>query len=91
MSRKKSMNQFLRCRREAFTKAVLEDDWDAVRSYCKKYWVPIPENEKVLKAGTYKAVQGCTDIPKKVKDLAAQKCLDLGFNPVIAPSAGGKK
>ena len=85
------MKHFLKCRREAFTKAVLEDDWNAVRRYCEKYMVPIPEDEKVLKAGTYKAVQICTDFQKAVKDLAAQKCLELGFNPVIVRPAGRKK
>jgi len=77
------MDQFVKERNEAFTKAVMEDDWDAVRRYCDKYWIPIPVKEKVMKAGTYKAVQQCTGIPDHVKDVAFKKCLELGFSPWI--------
>lgn len=78
------MTRFLKDRRESFTKAVMDDDWSAVRAYCKKYGVVMPENETVLKAGIYKAVGACTDIPDEVKDIAMLKCLKLGFNPLMA-------
>lgn len=75
-------------RDKAFIKAVVDDDWKAVRKYSKKYDVPIPESKKVMKAGIYKAVQYCTNIPDDVKVLAMQKCLQLGFSPYIKPFDG---
>ena len=72
-------------RDKAFIKAVVDDDWKAVRKYSKKYDVPIPKSKKVMKAGIYKAVQYCTNIPDDVKVLAMQKCLELGFSPFIKP------
>ena len=72
-------------RDKAFIKAVVEDDWSAVRKYSKKYNIPIPPKRDVMKAGIYKAVQYCTNIPDDVKVLAMQKCLKLGFTPFIKP------
>lgn len=72
-------------RDKAFIKAVIDDDWEAVRKYAKKYGVPVPKKRNVMKAGIYKAVQYCTNIPEDVKVLALQKCLQLGFSPLIEP------
>ena len=74
-------------RDKAFIKAVVEDDWEAVREYAKKHNVPIPKSRNIMKAGIYKAVQYCTDIPEDVKGIAMQKCLELGFTPFIEPIA----
>lgn len=79
------INRFLIDRNEAFTKAVMEDNWDYVRVYCDRFKIPIPKDEKILKAGIYKAVQHVTDIPKEVKDKAFMKCLELGFSPYMKP------
>lgn len=75
--------QFLKDRREAFTKAVMKDDWKAARKYCRKYSVPMPKDSRIFKAAIYKAVNGCTDIPDSVKEIAWAKCLELGFVPYI--------
>lgn len=75
------LEKFLADRREVLTRAVMDDDWDAVKKYCRKYKVPMPTKESVFKAGVYKAVIGCTDIPKEVQDKAFVKCLELGFSP----------
>lgn len=72
-------------RDKAFIKAVVDDDWKAVRKYAKKYGVPVPKKKNTMKAGIYKAVQYCTNIPVDVKVLAMQKCLKLGFSPLIKP------
>ena len=72
-------------RDKAFIKAVVDDEWEAVRKYAKKYGVPVPKKINVMKAGIYKAVQYCTNIPEDVKVLAMQKCLQLGFSPLIKP------
>lgn len=70
-------------RDKAFIDAVVNDKWDKVIKYSKKYGVPIPKKRNVMKAGIYKAVQFCTNIPEDVKVLAMQKCMKLGFNPII--------
>ena len=78
-------------RDKAFIKAVVDDDWKAVRKYSKKYGVPVPKERNVMKAGIYKAVQYCTNIPEDVKVLAMQKCLQLGFSPFIKPREAEKE
>lgn len=80
-----NLKTFLIDRREALTKAVMKDDWKAVRKYCKKYGVEMPKDSRIFKAGIYKAVQGCTDIPDNIKEIAWAKCLALGFRPYIEP------
>lgn len=87
--KEKSLNNHLRkyakSRDEAFTRFVLDDDWDAVLKHFKKFGMDIPTNEKetVAKAGVYKAVQECTNIPVEVKAEAARKCVLMGFRPTI--------
>lgn len=63
--------------------AVRDDNFKLVKAYCKKYGVPIPTDEDVMKAGIYKAVQECIDIPESVKVMAMEKCIGLGFQPTI--------
>ena len=75
-------------RDEAFVDAVVNDKWDKVRKYSKKHGVAIPKERKTMKAGVYKAVQYCTDIPEDVKTIAMRKCLELGFSPLMAPIGG---
>ena len=75
---------FAKERDRAFMKAVMEDKWDDVKKYSRKYRVPIPADERVMKAAIYKAVQYCTKIPNDVKGIAMQKCLELGFSPFIS-------
>lgn len=79
------MNKFVKDRHDAFVSAVVDDEWSKVKRYAKKYGVPMPKDEKVMKAGIYKACQYCTDISEDVKDLAMRKCLELGFIPFIEP------
>jgi len=74
---------FVKDRDETFIAAIMRDDWKAVRRFAKKYGAPMPTNERVMKAGVYKAVQECTSIPEDVKMLARQKCIELGFKPTM--------
>ena len=74
---------FVEERDNAITEAVLNDDWDGVRKYCKKYGINMPEDERIFKAGIYKAAQVCTGLSDQVKDAAMIKCLELGFNPFM--------
>ena len=85
------MNKFVKDRHDAFISAVVDDDWSKVKRYSQKYGVPMTKEEKVMKAGVYKACQSCTDISEEVKGIARQKCLNLGFNPFIKPIEGSDK
>ena len=78
-----NMNRFVQERDRSFTDFVKTGDLKAVRKYCRKYRVKIPENERAFKAGIYKAVQEYRGIPQDVKDLAAVKCVELGFSPTM--------
>ncbi len=84
------MKNFVRDRDLAFVTAVLFDDWNGVRAHCRRWGVPIPKNPTVLKAGVYKAVQECRGISNDVKQLAAQKCRDLGMSPFPFGKESGK-
>lgn len=75
--------QFLKDRHIATMNAILKDDFDGVKKYCRKYGVPIPKDERVLKAGIYKGAQECTDIPDEVKAIAREKCIAIGFKPTM--------
>ena len=77
--------QFVKERDEAFIDFVKTGSTKKVRRYCKKYGVDMPKERKVFAAGIYKAVQQCTNISEDVKVLAMQKCLEIGFNPLIRP------
>lgn len=79
------MSSFVEERNAAFIDFVKTGDTKKVRKYCKKYGVDMPKERKVFAAGIYKAVQQCTSIPEDVKVLAMQKCLEIGFNPLIRP------
>jgi hypothetical protein len=78
---------FTKERDKAFTDAVVNDKWDGVRAFMEKYRMSA-SSDTVMKAGIYKAVQYCTNIPEDVKTLAMQKCLEMGFNPFIRPIGG---
>ena len=75
--------QFLKDRKKAFTAAIMEDDWEGFKKYCKKYGIPVPREENIMKAGCYKGVQYCTDMPEEVKQEAMMKCLKIGFSPFV--------
>lgn len=79
----KKIRKFVRDRNKTFTNAVLKDDWDAVKAYCRRWNVKLPDNESVMKAGVYKAVQAIAGISKDVKETAAEKCVAMGFKPTM--------
>lgn len=78
-----NMKIFRQDRDGAMIAAVMHDDWNEVRKYCKKYGVALPNDERIMKAGIYKAVQEIIDIPQEVKAVARQKCIALGFKPTM--------
>lgn len=77
------MNDFVKERDSAFVDFVKTGSMKKVDAYCKKYGVVMPENPRVKKAGIYKAVMQCTNIPDNIKDMAMAKCLELGFSPFM--------
>lgn len=77
------MSAFVKERDKAFTDFVLNDDICGILAYCVKWGIPMPDSMEVFKAGIYKAVSGCIDIPDDVKAIAKEKCIALGFNPEI--------
>lgn len=78
-----NMSELVKDRNEAFVEAVVNDNWDKLRKYSKKYGIPIPRKRAAMKAAVYKAVQYCKDIPDEIKLQAMQKCLEMGLNPYI--------
>lgn len=72
---------FAQERDNAIIDFVLNDDLTKYKEYCKKYKVPMPSNELILKASIYKASQHCLFIPADIKELARKKCIELGFRP----------
>ena len=78
------MSAFAEERNKAFTDAVVNDNWDGVRAFMEKYRMSA-SSDTVMKAGIYKAVQYCTNIPEDVKILAIEKCVKMGFSPFIKP------
>lgn len=79
------MMNFAKERNAAFIDFVQTGNTTKVQKYCKKYGVPIPKDKKVFAAGIYKAVQECIGIPEEIKSLAMQRCLKIGFNPLMRP------
>ena len=84
------MSNFAKERDAAFTDFVLTGKTKKLLKYCRKYGVQVPKSRKAMAGGVYKAVQYCTNIPDDVKDIAALKCLKLGFSPFIKPFEEGK-
>ena len=79
------MDDYVKDRDAAVIHFVKTDDLSKVRTYCKKYGVQMPKSRKVAAAGVYKAVIAITSIPEDIRTMAMQKCLRLGFNPMIKP------
>ncbi len=78
-----NMKEMVKERNEAIIDFVETGSLEKAKAYCKKYKVAIPKNERIMAAGIYKAAQECTDIPERVKKLAREKCMNLGFRPTI--------
>lgn len=84
MVAKFDLKEFVEERNAAFINAVKKDEWEGVKSLAERYGIPLPKNEATMKAGVYKAVHECREIPEDVKAQAAEKCMALGFCPVLS-------
>ena len=78
-----NVEKLVKERDEAIIEAVVNDNWDKIKAYAKKYSVPIPKKENDMKAGIYKAAQLCTNIPQDIRDKAFVKCIKLGYLPLF--------
>lgn len=75
------ISEFVKSRDEAFADFVLTNNKQKLLSHFSRYGQRVPKDERILKAGVYKAVQECEGIPEDVKRVARQKCIELGFSP----------
>lgn len=76
-----TMSRFVAERHVAMVEAIMNDKWDKIKAFAKKYEELIPSDKAVMKAGIYKAAQECADLSDEVKNVAAKKCLEMGFAP----------
>ena len=74
-----NFNKFIKDRNTAITEAVMEDKWDKVHTYWKKYGIPQPPSEELLRASVYKAAHEIKSLPQEVRETADKKCTELGF------------
>ena len=79
------LEEFVKSRDKAFINFVETDNLTECRKHFKKYGQIMPRRERIAKAGIYKAVQYCTNIPEEIKVKAMVKCLELGFSPFVKP------
>lgn len=77
------LKQYAKERDKAFEDVVLHDDLLGLREFCAKWRIPMSKKENVQRAAVYKAVQECTNISEEVKQLAREKCVNLGFKPTM--------
>ena len=70
-------------RNEAFIDFVLNGNEKKLRTFCKKYQMPVPERSEVLASAVYKAVQECIYIDEEVKALAREKCKAIDMSPYM--------
>lgn len=79
----KAIRKFSQERDAAFVDFVKTGNAERFLAFSKKYNMEVPDDERIMAAGIYKAVQECTAIPYEVKEEAIKKCFALGFSPFI--------
>ena len=74
-----NIKKFLKERNEA----IFSLEKEKIEAYCKKYDVPVPENEQVFWAGVYKSILAIKSSPEHLR-LEASEWLDgHGFKRTI--------
>ena len=79
MREKKAFKKFVKDRNEA----LLSLDKDKIIAYCRKYNVPIPDNEIVFWAGVHKGIIAMDSVPDEKKIESANWLIEHGFSPYI--------
>ena len=63
--------------------ALFSLDKDVLLTYCRKYGVPIPDNELVFWAGIYKCICALPSAPPEKKAFSTEWLLSHGFKAEI--------
>lgn len=63
--------------------ALLSLDKEKIQQYCKKYGVPIPQNEKAFWAGVHKAILHINAGTDEQKQNSLEWLMENGFSPDI--------
>ncbi len=63
--------------------AMLSLDKEKIAAYCKKYDVPIPENDQVFWAGVYKSILAIKSSPEHLRREANEWLDEHGFKRTI--------
>lgn len=85
-SQEKALQKFVKDRDKAITRAVMNDDWEAAKRYCRKYGVPVPGNERIFKGAIYKAACEVLSLSQEVRGKAKTEAEKLGFYPGLRRS-----
>ena len=64
--------------------ALLSLDEKKIRTYGKKYGVPLPKDEQVFWAGIHKARTAITSFPEDEKERSRKWLIEHGFLPYVA-------
>lgn len=83
-----NLRQYNKDRNAAIIDLVKTGSLEEWYKVAQKYDMMFPKNEMILKASLYKAAQACVNIPKEIKEKAAEECRALGMNPY---TFGGKE
>lgn len=78
-----TIKQMIKMRDDALKAAVIKDDFSQIYVYSIMLSIKIPKDEKVFKAGIYKAACECLNLSPEIRKKAAEKCIELGFKPGI--------
>lgn len=79
-----NIDEFIKERDFALTKAVMEDDFEPILAYFVKYDVPIMStNPRLIQGATYKAAYNCLSLPQNVRQRAKQRCSEIGMSEKI--------
>jgi hypothetical protein len=79
MREKKALKKFVKDRNEA----LLSLDRDKIVAYCRKYNVPIHENETVFWADVHKGIVAMDSATDEKKIESANWLIEHGFSPYI--------
>ena len=74
-----NIKKFVKERNEA----MFSLEKEKIEAYCKKYDVPIPENEQVFWAGVYKSILAIENSPEHLRQKAIEWLDGHGFKRTI--------
>lgn len=63
--------------------ALYSLDKEKIMAYCKKYSVPIPDNDEVFWVGVHKAIVHITSAPEPIRERSLVWLSRRGYSPEI--------